>query len=46
MPRTEEKSIAASASSIVAGKRCWNSSMTGLRLVCETPKSPLRVVLR
>ena len=32
-PSTNEKIIAAKASSSVAGKRCWNSSTTGLRLV-------------
>jgi hypothetical protein len=38
-PRTIEKIIAATASSTVAGKRCFSSSITGRRLVIESPKS-------
>ena len=32
------------ASSIVAGKRCFSSSVTGRRVVTLVPRSPLAVV--
>ena len=45
-PMSSEKSIAAVASSIVAGKRCLNSSSTGRRDVIEVPKSNRASVFR
>ena len=45
-PRKVEKSIAAMASSTVAGKRSFSSSRTGWRDVIESPKSKLAVFFR
>jgi hypothetical protein len=46
MPTSTENSIAARASSIVAGNRCLISSETGLRDVMLVPKSNLTTVPR